>query len=467
MKRLYLCLLRRFLIILLLGNFISCDLFYSDVKTIYLDDFKLSMDEIASPGIKSRQWTILVYMAADNDLEAAALEDLCEMEVSKLNTEVTSVFVLLDRSNTHDTSNGNWSGTKLYKLKTGRSRQCRTIISEEINCEDLGIYTDVNTELDMSSGYTLAKALNYIKRQFPSDYLGLIMWGHGTGWRNKENNDDCYKGFAYDKSSGSYMTLKQLGDCIESALNGDKLDLLGLDTCFGAEIEVMYELMDKAKYAVGTEGLQLLSGWNYENIFNRFSYSYDKSPKNFINICIEDFSIEYDLSSYASIAGIDMSYMRNYFLCFDEIMKIVAKNINNKNIRDNLFNSLYKPVNCKTQVFGYGDIDSDIYLDIDSLMNTCLGIFPENNELSEKINEFKQIRANCIFKNWSSESLEGGLGVYFGTLTAGNLIGKTHDKSYWHGSVIEQIKFVKDSSGYVPGQIEMNSFLDKLFYYDY
>ena len=467
MRKTYIALINSLILLATIGLFVSCDFFPYEPISVTLNNNIQPINELKSPEIKNRIWSILIYMAADNDLEAAAMEDLFEMEVSKLNTKEVSIFVLLDRSDSHDTSNKDWTGSKLFKLNTGRSRECKTIISEEIPCESLGMYKDKYTELDMASGYTLSTILDYIKKQYPAEQLGLIMWGHGTGWRGKDNNENVVKGFAYDRSTGNSMTLKQMGDGIERALNNEQLDFLGLDTCCGGEIEVMYELRNRAKYAVGTEGLLLYSGWNYETIWNNFQRSVDKSPRELSIICKKSFEQQYGLSTSASICCVDMSKMNDYFRKFDLVMQNIANDITNKEIRDKNFNCLYAPSHCITKSYSYGETDSDVYLDINSAINTCLLNLEENELLNNLINDFNTIEKQCIFSKWSSDTTNSGLGVYFGTLTSGNLISKAHNKAYMKNSMMEQIQFVKDSSGYVPGQLGENSFIDKLFYCDY
>ena len=77
------------------------------------------MEVEKKPSLDEREWSILVYMSADNNLESAAIADLIEMEKSKLNTKNVSVLVLLDRNPSYDSSNGNWKNTKLYRIVEG------------------------------------------------------------------------------------------------------------------------------------------------------------------------------------------------------------------------------------------------------------------------------------------------------------------------------------------------------------
>ena len=64
-----------------------------------------------------KQWTIMVYMAADNNLESAAVEDFNEMEASKYDRDKMNVIVLFDRNNLKDCSDQDeWEGARLYEI---------------------------------------------------------------------------------------------------------------------------------------------------------------------------------------------------------------------------------------------------------------------------------------------------------------------------------------------------------------
>ena len=237
-------------LILLIFTSCSMDFFISSAKEIVIEKEPEEIEEIEEVEEveepvstipieempeENRLWSFLVYMSADNNLEASAIEDMLEMESSNLNTGAVSVFVLMDRSPSYDTSDSNWSGTRLFKLTTGRAENSKNLISEEIECSDLNLSPGVSVELDMSSSYVLEGVLNFIMEKYPAENYGLIMWGHGTGWRNENSDAEIfsdkaavYKGFAFDETSGTYMTLKQLREGLERGLGGEKLADFGL-----------------------------------------------------------------------------------------------------------------------------------------------------------------------------------------------------------------------------------------------
>ena len=193
-------------------------------KECSLNDKKKDIDTNSKPSLDEREWSILVYMSADNNLESAAIADLIEMEKSKLNTKNVSVLVLLDRNPSYDSSNGNWKNTKLYRLKTNNVSDTNEILSEEIECLELGLSSSSQNELDMSAYMSLSRSIKFMYENYPANQYGVILWGHGEGWR----------GFCYDETSENRMTLTQLNSGLKNGLNGKKLDFIGFDSCFGA-----------------------------------------------------------------------------------------------------------------------------------------------------------------------------------------------------------------------------------------
>lgn len=417
-----------------------------------------------------RLWNILVYMPADNNLESAAIEDLSEMEMSLLNTDSVSVFVLLDRSELYDTSNGNWSGTKLYRLKTQKRNNEKYIFSEELECKKLGLCPGENVELDMSSQYVLEDVYSYVNERYPAVYSGLVMWGHGTGWRSYAEAaptnivTEITKGMAYDETSRTYMSLRQFGNVLERLSKTKKLDFVGFDTCFGAELEVAYELRNYVKYFAGSEGLLLSSGWNYKLLFDSFQNSIDKTPESFCRILIEGFKEWYATATSASFCVLDAEKVEVYFQNFEDYMKAVSEKITDRTVRDDLLRIIYTDPMSGVEKYTFGTQNSDIYLDIHSLVKELQNYFKNDTPIKAAAEKIAFSEQEMILDSWNSFGTDGSLGIYFQTLAAGDLLSAVHPAAYIKGRTSEQISFVLDSNWYVPDSKSENSFLEKLFY---
>lgn len=459
--------------------FWSCSAFFYEAGEIVIEK-PCTVEDVTptepvlpeEPAIKERQWTILVYMCADNDLEAAAMEDLCEMEFSDLDTDEVSVLALVDRSPAYDTSYDNWYGSRLYKLKTGKEADSSSLISQEIECKDLGLEVGKETELDMSSSYVLSSSLSYARKRFPANHYGLIIWGHGTGWRSgdieaSELNSEGYqsgifKGFSYDKTSGTYMTLYQTGQAMKAGLGGMKLDFLGFDTCYGAELEVLYELKDYAVLCAGSEGLVSASGWNYRELFSLFGKS-GKQPADLCSCVVAQFKNQYAHTVGASVACVNMDGVSAFFSACNELWSECALQINSTTVRDSVMRLLYSANPCEVRRYTYGTGGSDVYLDIASMMKALKNYFDEN-KITQLYDAFNECKAALITNSWSFEDGEGGIGVYFSSLSDSSNLSVSHPAMYVKGACVDQIAFVNECEGYVPCSREGKSFLSKLFY---
>ena len=413
------------------------------------EDEKNILETTEKPDSQEREWTILMYMSADNNLESAAIEDFLEMEKSKLNTKEVTVLVLLDRCPSYDSSNGNWNNTKLFRLKTGSDGTAKEIISEEIECVELGLNVTNQNELDMSAYMSLARSVNFVYENYPANHYGIIFWGHGEGWR----------GFCYDLTSETRMSLNQMKLGLQTGLNGKKLDLIGFDSCFGAEMEVFYQIRDFAKYSFGVEGLLGINGMNYEDVFNLFSMKKEKSTLNLIDSFMVQYKTSYEKYKRSAFSVVDLENIQELCKKFNEFCKSISKSITTESIRDEIKDSLIY----NTNQYFYEDSDSDVYIDVDSVVTELSKTSVVNDDIINCKEMFFEARNNAVIDYWNSDGEAGSVGVYFSTLTDGNYLSVRHPSGYVKGKISNQIDFVNDNNGYVPTNEGNYSLLDKIF----
>jgi hypothetical protein len=60
------------------------------------------------------QWTVLAYLAGDNDLEGVLLDDLKEMERVGSRPGAVEILAQLDRATGGDATAGDWRGARRY-----------------------------------------------------------------------------------------------------------------------------------------------------------------------------------------------------------------------------------------------------------------------------------------------------------------------------------------------------------------
>ncbi|MBR1537382.1 MAG: hypothetical protein IJ630_10645 [Treponema sp.] len=397
-----------------------------------------------------REWTILVYMAADNNLESEAITDFNEMEAADLSEAVT-VLVLLDRAEGYDATNDDWSGTRLYKVTKDENQNKTLISSERLSCDELALSSESESELDMSNPHVLSGFEAFARRAYPAENYALVIWGHGSGWRNEAVTESS-RAVAIESSAGSYMSISELRSAISDGMGSDSLSMVCFDTCFGMCIETAYELRDCASYMLGTPALESGSGWNYTKLLSSFSES-ERDETDLINAICTQFKETYENYSYASFSCVNLSKIEAVVKLFSSYSKTLASTISTKETRDAVFEIFTK----KAVSYCATEYPTDFYVDIKSL-SSCLDSYISGDSLRSALDE-------ALVCDWSALGNTASLGVFFCVYKTVNLISPSHPSLYINGSRDTLLsKFVSDCTGYVPTSDKSGSLLDKLFY---
>ncbi|MBN1565598.1 MAG: hypothetical protein JXA10_17265, partial [Anaerolineae bacterium] len=192
-------------------------------------------------------WTVMVYMAADNNLETFALADLNEMELVG-SSEAINIVVQVDRAADYDAGDGDWTDTRRYFIQN--DRRATNVASERVDDGALG-------ELDTSDPATLADFGIWAITTYPANHYALVIWDHGGSWQ----------GLASDEfSEYSDMSLSELTgalDQITTTTGVAKLDVIGFDACLMGSFEVYAAIAPYSHYAIASAELIPGDGWDY------------------------------------------------------------------------------------------------------------------------------------------------------------------------------------------------------------
>jgi hypothetical protein len=189
-------------------------------------------------------WTVLVYMAADNDLEDAAVGDLKEM-LAVGGSDTLRFVVQVDRSPGYSPRAvpglGDWTSTKRLVIDASGLREIA----------DLG---EVNT----AEPAVLADFITWGINAFPADRRMLIFWNHGSGW----------SGFGSDESTNGHPVLS-LADLKQGISQGlartptTAFEIIGFDACLMATYEVARAMSPFADFLLASQELEPGHGWDY------------------------------------------------------------------------------------------------------------------------------------------------------------------------------------------------------------
>ncbi|MEO0228147.1 MAG: clostripain-related cysteine peptidase [candidate division WOR-3 bacterium] len=213
------------------------------------------------------QWTVMVYLNGDNNLETYGIRDFNEMEAIGSTSEI-NIIVQFDRAVGYNNSNGDWTTCRRYYVTHDNDPN---IINSEL-IEDIG-------EVDMGAPSTLAEFGTWVKNNYPANHYLLIIWNHGDGWRGGVDSIEPIKGISYDESSGNEISVAR-GELRQALFQIGYVDVLGFDACLMQMWEVMVNISPYAGYMVGSEETEPADGWYYAGFLQDLTLNPAMSPSD-------------------------------------------------------------------------------------------------------------------------------------------------------------------------------------------
>ena len=239
------------------------------------------------------EWTALIYVQANNNLSPYALKNFNDLISVGSNDTMTSLVQWYQPGQ---------AGTWRYKVEKGK------MVLEECNA----------TPSDGSAAHDLVDAMRWAVTKHPAQKYSLVLWDHGIGiidpawgnhrpWASKdfldidpdfvknnpriqisgltvESADDLIlttttqqldtiltetlqRGILFNEQSKTYMDNQNLSQALKDistqVLKGKKIDLLGMDACLMAMVEISYLAHRYASILIASQEVELANGWNY------------------------------------------------------------------------------------------------------------------------------------------------------------------------------------------------------------
>lgn len=196
--------------------------------------------------------TILVYMAAENNLTRYATDDLNEMKSGSLElNDRQKLIVYVDQADIN-------RPPYLARVKDGEL--CDTIYYQETSTADPA---------------TLEEVLRQTITDNPANSYGLILWGHASGMLISPDSipysrSRAYGGDTDNNSTGSpgntWMNIPPMGRALRNALGSERLAFIMADCCSFVSVETAYELRQVCDYLVGSPAEIPDAGAPYQKI---------------------------------------------------------------------------------------------------------------------------------------------------------------------------------------------------------
>jgi len=209
------------------------------------------------------KWTLLIYMAADNNLEPFAIQDINELEQglwrlkeAGLATTLVDILVLVDRAEGYTETWEDWTDTRLIRIQPDNSPEFGSRVLMQ------------NQEFDMGDPATLSAFIGAAQNLGDSEHTALILWNHGGGWSNLAHDETTPSG------DFGYFHLQDLSDALSQAADGRErspFDLIGFDMCLMAQFETATAVKTYADVMVASQALEPGDGWPYAEIIPKLA----------------------------------------------------------------------------------------------------------------------------------------------------------------------------------------------------
>jgi hypothetical protein len=262
-----------------------------------------------------KKWTVMVWMAGDNDLEDFGDEDLKEMRRVGSTDDVNVVVQFDSMRDDH---------TRRYHITEGRGDPGRDVVEElgETNTGDPAVAIDF---------------FRWAIERYPAERLLGVIWNHGSGidetdvyaraargrpsrGRAAELDDGVERHFvraalsgrhrraifsttvdqassdraiAFDDTSRDFLDNIELKKVLADVKRqtGRALDVLGFDACLMNMVEVAYQVRGAADVVVGSEELEPGEGWPYDRVLRALASNPDQTPSE-LGAAIVDLYVE-------------------------------------------------------------------------------------------------------------------------------------------------------------------------------
>jgi hypothetical protein len=214
---------------------------------------------LSSSDTEVADWTVMAYLAGDNNLTEEMILTLQEMLAHDVWPRI-KILAQLDPS-------GLGLPTQRYIFNTSDQTVGKEFV-ETYEVKPLPTATESNTgNPNALSGFVrwAVQELNHKAHQYI-----LILSGHGSG-----STEDF---LLRDNSSADSLTIEELEDALtkvkQETLGNRNIDLLGMDCCFMSMVEVFYQIRDCVDLVVAAESMVPDFGWPYHRILRAAEMKY-------------------------------------------------------------------------------------------------------------------------------------------------------------------------------------------------
>jgi hypothetical protein len=221
------------------------------------------------------EWTVLVFLNGNNNLDSFGKEDINEMEKVGSTDQVNVVVQWASMAA---------STTKRLYVTQDSSEDVKSLVVEDLPRVDMG---DVKN---------LVEFIRWGAEHYPAKKYLIDIWNHGAGWHRLLKSDGVgIQDISFDDHSGNNITTEELGTAMAEAAKilGQKVDIYGSDACLMNMAEVAAEMSDSVDVMVGSEEVEPGDGWEYSMFLQPLAEKPTMTAKELAKVMVDQYIVSY------------------------------------------------------------------------------------------------------------------------------------------------------------------------------
>lgn len=386
-------------------------------------------------------WTILIYMAGDNDLNDFGADDIEEMK--KVGSS-DRIHVLVQR----DTSAAS-QPTCRYRVRKGTPTEADVVQNlKETNTGDPKV---------------LADFLQWGLTEYPAKRTMVVLWNHGSGWDDTDIYAEARKrglnppaarppatgearrsgvrgrpiipgGFvrrsaakkrfrgpffltafkmvkrraiAFDDDAQDFLDSVEMKKVFVAAAKAAKrkFDIIGMDACLMSMVETSLQVQQAGEVFCGSQEVEPGEGWPYDRILKALSAKPTMDGHELTKIIVKEFVASYSRSKAVTQSAFNLPALTHVQNVADELGTLLAKAY-----AENDFAVKGAISDARSRSQGYEHAD---YVDLHDFCRHLAKNFPASASVAKKVQDAV---AACVFANSAPNSkveASHGLSIYY------------------------------------------------------
>jgi hypothetical protein len=383
--------------------------------------------------------TIMIYMAADNDLRPFAARNIQQMSNIGSNQNITIVVHLDIRI-------------------SGNKKITRRYLIEKDQVLHIDPYNPLTQQMDSGNPATLISFCEWAIKNYVADEYDLILWNHGTGILEPPhgkivNPMDLFvfnpathrldldrsigfmdainhlqpsqRGVCWDDTTGNYLSNRKMEIALQTIcqnyLGGKKFGIIGFDACLMSMIEVSSFIKKYAHVMVSSEEVELGMGWKYDEVL--FPFIKDKlNTFTFARHIVAAYDRTYQsITNDYTLSAINLDSIQLLEQNIDQVSRILIEGLDKqKNILVPIIKESRNKLLCT-------HFDEPTYIDLHhfykNLSNNIKRAAADSTQLNPliknnlllKLDEGTQLIEQLVIANTAGKNLKNaqGIAIYF------------------------------------------------------